>query len=146
MNDIHECPACGVNGDDNYVTTYKDRIIFHHYDKVFVPNLRLDQCTACKTEGDFTGENTAKIATALQKSDHLFIARASKALADKGYTPVDIERVLGIRPFGTIRDLGWEHPLALAILRMVYTFPWLLEVGSRGFSRFKDTVRLEEVP
>lgn len=131
------CPACGSvdieanDGQDKISVPYGPEV---EYTKT------IHRCHACGTVGDFTGDNDAKIKFAQAKSQgesaKFMIEQLTTSPDDRpALTPSYIERALRIQSGSTkLWKMGMISDVALALLRIIHTFPWLLQVSDADFN------------
>jgi hypothetical protein len=115
---MNSCPACG--SEDLYRQT-SAREIRAPYGPTIKCTVIEAQCCVCKES--FTTDDTP-LQAAKKRSEQESVATMLASLATEGYTPVAIERILGI-PFGILSKKPVDSQ-TLALLRMVTTYPWML--------------------
>jgi len=93
-------------------------------------------CATCGESGDFTGENDAIVEAAMKKSIDESVVKMFDGLAAMGISLAYFERALRLPARTTARwKVGGLSAAPLALLRAVWTFPWLLNVAVSGFDR-----------
>ena len=138
-NDSLICPICGSS---DIHQSSRSRIVSIPYckDINFEENYYL--CNECFAEGDFPKKNDEKFEE-LQKGALIdSIHNILDSLSKLGVSNSQIERSLCLPPRTISRwKSGTFSDAALALLRIVATFPWILEVANRGFDRrFADSL------
>lgn len=130
------CPACGST---EIVAKAESRCISVPYGPEVEYACTIYTCSACGSQGDFTGENDAKIQKAKIDSEiasaNFMLDQLTKGIGDRpGLTPTYIERALRNK-IGTVKlwRLGLISDTALSLLRIIHTFPWLLQVSDADF-------------
>jgi ribosomal protein L20A (L18A) len=132
------CPACGSadieanDGQDTISVPYGPAVAY---------TKTIHHCHACRTVGDFTGDNDAKIKFAQAKSQgesaKFMIEQltTSPNVYQPVLTPSYVERALRVQSGSTkLWKMGMISDTALSLLRIVYTFPWLLQVSDASFN------------
>lgn len=127
-----ECPACGSSA------TVKDIV----HSLIPVPYTEpanysevIYTCLTCGEQGDFTGENDKAITEALNKSAAASVVVMLDHLASQGIIQPGFERCLRLSMGTTKRWKEGEYTASdLALLRIVRTFPWILEVADNNFN------------
>jgi hypothetical protein len=130
------CPACG---SDAISTSYVDSSILVPYGPTATFVETVYTCGTCGVSADFTGENDGVIKAALEKSGSASVVSMLDFLAARGITQAGFERRLRL-PIGTTErwKTGELSAPALALLRLVRTFPWLLEVADANFEYVEE--------
>jgi hypothetical protein len=128
-----KCPSCG---SDQVDPTYKAEEFRVPYGPSVEATLRVDKCLTCESVGDFENLNDARILQAIADSTRASIPVMVDILKGNGYTLVYCERALRI-PFGSFKkwleEPGSMDPGAVVMLRMVATYPWLLQAADDNF-------------
>lgn len=127
------CPACGST---DIVTSERTR----QFSVPFGPLVSVPQtnnvCSVCGEEGDFAGANDTRITLARHDSAKESVPKMLATLAASGITMAYIERALELPVRTVARWKSGDFSAApLALLRIIATFPWMLEVAERGFKR-----------
>ena len=128
-----ECPVCGSTNTQKRTSSSSVQVLYGpSVTYVTIEN----QCRDCGEEGDFDAENDNQIEHALESSKKASVTPMLNALAAQGISNAYLERALGL-PTRTVAR--WKNgelsSSALALLRIVRTFPWILEVADNGFSQ-----------
>lgn len=127
------CPVCGF---DQVTDLPLIRDFSVPYGPTVEVTLNNNRCPNCLEEGDFEGRNDPLIERALAESTQKSIQVMVDMIVGYGYTIISCERALRL-PFGTIQkwldkpDL--VDPGAVVMLRMVTTYPWLLQAADNNF-------------
>lgn len=137
MNDQKQiCPFCGANEFERKEQEQEEKMALCHfyYQKV------VDVCLKCGEEFDFSGENDERFLQAYEKTKKASLKQMMKELEEQKFSMAYIERALELsqRTLSQWKSNG-TSAAGMALLRMIYTFPWLLKVADRkydkGFSR-----------
>ncbi|MGI5864355.1 MAG: YgiT-type zinc finger protein [Myxococcales bacterium] len=130
-----QCPACGSH---EVVTSKTSQTYTPPYGETTVVCVRLDECQTCGESGDFAGTNSQIVREAMEKADRESIGAILDSLAEAGVSAAYIERALSL-PARTVArwKAGGSSASGLALLRLVRTFPWLLEVAAAGYAERK---------
>ena len=127
------CPVCGSS--DVETGTEKRTLTVPYGPSVTVSEV-VHSCRACGTRADFTDANRGVVRAALAKAEAESALQMLSDLAEQGVTSAYLERALRLPPRTTNRWKDGELSAgALALLRMVRTYPWLLQVADADFSR-----------
>ena len=127
------CPVCGFDQVDE---GYRSQTFSVPYGPSIETTLSNNRCSNCTEEWDSNDMNTPRIERALAESTQKSIPVMVDALIGYGYTLVYCERALRL-PFGTFQkwldkpDL--VDPGSVVMLRMVATYPWLLQAADDNF-------------
>jgi hypothetical protein len=136
------CPACGSDSIQITKTKHALPIVYGSpavYDEV------LEQCLVCGESGDFSGENDELVEAALEIAKKQSVIDMLDALSHKGIKMSYIERTLELPSRTIARWKGGELSAAtLALLRIIRTFPWILEVADSRFDQSVAKYRLVE--
>lgn len=128
-----KCPSCG---SDQVDLAYKPEKFEVPYGPSVEAALRVDECLTCDFKGDIDGVNDARITQAIADSTKASIPAMIAILEGNGYALVYCERALRI-PFGSFKkwreDPGSMDPAAVVMLRMIATYPWLLQAADDNF-------------
>ena len=125
------CPWCG---SDKVVTeTQPERFAVPHGPSVEIQAVT-DTCAQCGESGDFGGVNDSAITRARENSIKASVPLMLEQLARSNCTMAYIERSLSL-PTRTLARWKIEgtSAAAVALLRMITTFPWLLDVADNGY-------------
>ena len=93
-------------------------------------------CKSCGAEGDFGKENDVAFDIAKKAALADSINRILDGLSRSGISNAHLERALSLPPRTVARwKSGTHSDAAIALLRIVATFPWIAEVAMMGFYR-----------
>jgi DNA-binding transcriptional regulator YiaG len=128
-----QCPACGS-------FKVSSRKVKRKYFAPLGPPIACevfeDTCEECTESGDFRGRNDARIERAIKESTYRTMPHLMEKILSSGVTEVYFERVLGL-PFGTVKRWKEKYwgttPAEAALLRLISTHVWLLDVADRGY-------------
>jgi hypothetical protein len=94
-----------------------------------------DSCLQCGEVGDFLKQNDAAIGAAEEQSVVASIEPILHSLTQAGCSMAYMERALMLPPRTMARwKEGKSSAAGMALLRMVATYPWLLEVADEKFA------------
>lgn len=134
------CPACGST---QVTTTTESRSLTVPFAKKTTFTTIVHTCKNCRESGDFTGDNETKIAEAEQIASREAIENILTALKHKNRTLAYIERALRL-PQRTINR--WKNgecsSAVAALLRVIGTYPWVIEVADNDFAEPFATQKL----
>jgi len=134
------CPACG---SDSIETTKKKHMIPIVYGNPAVFDEVLEKCLVCEESGDFTGANDELIDKAIEVAKKQSVIDMLDALSQNGIKMAYMERALELPTRTIARWKGGEVSAAtLALLRIIRTFPWILEVADAHFDLSVANYRL----
>jgi hypothetical protein len=128
-----KCPVCrGVD-----IETASE---LREYPLAFGEAARLDlvvnRCRSCGEIGDFLAVNDEPIENALAAAEGRLAAKNIEYLADQGYTMASCERALSLAPRTMMRwKSGQISDAAGVLLKVLRTFPWIVNVARANFSR-----------
>lgn len=133
------CPACGY-----------DRLIPHKkrsFDTLTLgPSFSFEEvnyeCESCHEEGDFSGETEKNYLEAEKEAQTKFLEDNLEILQDKGVGLAAFERIFEL-PARTLTR--WKNgdfsAVVLAFIRIIITYPWIIEVAEHKFeSRYAKLV------
>lgn len=127
------CPACGSAKVERRETR---EAIPVPYGPVAAFEAVTYVCETCGTEGDFGAENTASAGAAIKKSDAIAAEGILRWLSERGVSAAHFERALRLPMRTSARWKSGEVSAAgLALLRLVRTYPWLLQVADASFEQ-----------
>jgi hypothetical protein len=125
------CPVC----DSKNVEVIKEQKQIH---MPWAPASSYDSieylCRDCGERGDFTGENDQLKSKALEVAKQSSLTMMLDYLSTHSVTMAYVERALELpqRTLARWRQ-GEGSAAAIALMRMVCTFPWLLKVADAGY-------------
>jgi len=127
--DLITCPACGSDSLRKISKEYK---VSEPYAQQKTMDLVAYHCDSCGSEGDFSGEADKVIETAIEESKLESIQSIIESFHSRGISMASLERALEL-PQRTLTkwNSGRVKPTnsAVALLRMIRTFPWLVDVA-----------------
>jgi len=127
-----ECPACGSTNTKKRMSTCSVAV---PYGPPATYSTAENHCLDCGEDGDFDAQGDNEIEKALDSSKKASIAPMLDFLSEQGVSNAYFERALGL-PARTVAR--WKNgelsASSLALLRIVRTFPWVLEVADEGFT------------
>ena len=132
MND-KKCPICGIGELEIIPDEIK---LSDTFGGELILTVNIYKCTTCESEGDFFNKNEKIIASAYEDLNNKAVHSILESLRTDKIKMAGIERALGL-PQRTITK--WKNNVskpsasALAMLKFIRTFPWLLEVADNGF-------------
>ena len=126
------CPICESSGVE--VSKHK-RVYSLPYASPFSIDFEEDHCPTCGESGDFYKRNDGEFEKAEKAARLESINNMLEDLGRHGITMAYIERVLDL-PKRTIArwKSGSDSATGVALLRMVRTCPWMLEIAKNRFS------------
>lgn len=132
-----ECPNCG-SCEISIEQKVKQVTVPFHAPVAYKATQHL--CKACNESGDFTGENDSVIMKIREEAIKESVLEMLSDLAARGIKMTYIERALRL-PSKTINrwKTGDTSAAAVALLRIVRTLPWVLDVADHGYH--PDAVR-----
>jgi transcriptional regulator with XRE-family HTH domain len=128
-----KCPVCG---GANIETTIERREFPLAFGEAARLDVEVNRCRACGEMGDFLAVNDQSIEDALAAAEGRLAAKNIEALASQGFTMASCERALGLAPRTMMRwKSGKLSDAAGVLLKILRTFPWILNVARANFSR-----------
>ena len=126
------CPVCG---SDSVRTDTLERAYTLPYASAFVVPFVTNTCQACEESGDFLKLNDGTYEIAEKEAITASVGKILDDLAEQGVTMAYIERVLEL-PKRTIDRWknGSDSATGIALLRLVRTCPWLLDIAKESYS------------
>ena len=135
-----ECPACGSQ-DIREEQVSESMPIPYGSTASFTTTQHT--CNVCGESGDFSGVNSSIINDAIRKSSAESAAAMLEYLAQSGISSAYFERAMRLPMRTTSRWKSGElSAAALALLRSVRTYPWLLEVADANFTPIVASTKL----
>lgn len=136
------CPACG---SDSVKTTINKHMLPITYGDPAEFNEVLDECLVCGESGDFTGINDDQIDKAIEVAKKQSVIYMLDDLSHKNIKMSYMERALELPARTIARWKGGElSATTLALLRIIRTYPWILEVADAHFHETVASSRLVE--
>lgn len=134
------CPSCGDNEIQQILEEYSCSVPFGPTVQRKVKHWK---CESCGYEGDLNNEGEEARIALLQESKTRSVAMMLDALVQRGITNAYFERSLGLPVRSVARwKKGEFTSSALALLRLVSTYPWLLDVANKDYSKQEANERL----
>jgi len=97
---------------------------------------KIYHCLVCDESGDFSGENDTIVESALEIAKKQSVVSMLDALCDGGIKMTYLERSLELPPKTVARwKNGGCSAASIALLRIIRTFPWLLEVADANYDK-----------
>jgi hypothetical protein len=132
MNTKIICPACGSDNVERSENMVIGKLTLG-------PEFKFKEvackCHDCETEGDFLNETEPYYLKAEKEAQNILIKQLIDGLKESDISMVFFERVFEL-PFRTLTrwKSGDFSAAALALLRVIKTYPWISEVAQEGFS------------
>jgi len=136
------CPVCG---SDALTTSIKKHALTVIYGKPAEYNEVVDTCSVCEESGDFSDLNDATINQIMKAAKKESATNMLDYLSNHNIKMSYMERSLEL-PARTLARWKAEDCSAagLALLRIIRTYPWILEVADDRFSQPTASSRLVE--
>lgn len=133
MNDKKQlCPFCGSNVFERkeYAQEEKMALCQFSYQKI------VDVCSKCGEEFDFSGENDRRFLQAYEKAKKASLSQMLKEFEAQKLSMAYIERALELsqRTLSQWKTQG-TSAIGMALMRIIYTFPWLLKVADNKYDK-----------
>jgi hypothetical protein len=126
------CPVCGSS--DVAVATSQRSISAPLGPSVYA-QLETDTCSSCGEQGDFERHNDEAIRAAEHQSAVASVTHLLEGLSHRGCSMAYMERALSLPTRTVTRWKAGEVGAApMALLRIVATYPWMLEVADARFA------------
>ncbi|QWV97453.1 hypothetical protein KP005_19295 [Geomonas nitrogeniifigens] len=126
-----ECPFCGSSDISSDEQEKRLALPLH---KPVPYKITVHRCNNCEEVGDFTGENDRIIAKVKEAVTKDSVLQLLHELSERGIKMTIIERSLGLPPKTINRwKTGESSAAAIALLRIVRTLPWVLEVAAEKY-------------
>ncbi|MGD0679745.1 MAG: hypothetical protein ABSC94_30540 [Polyangiaceae bacterium] len=125
------CPWCGSS---DFSTEKQRDYLGVPYGPTVTFMTVTNTCARCHEAGDFANVNDAALSEAREQAVKASVPLMLEQLGNNGSSMAYIERSLGL-PARTLARWKADGTSAgpVALLRMVTTFPWLLEVADNGY-------------
>lgn len=139
MSDSIFCPACGSEDITESVSTEFRQLTLGPEFEVQSSNF---QCNVCGEEGDFALKNDALVSSAMKEAQKVFVKHTLTEF-DTVIPLVRIERALEL-PFRTLNrwKSGDFSSASIALLRILKTYPWIIDVADHKFSKASASMNL----
>lgn len=133
MNKIY-CPVCGSDDLKKEASKEVERVVFgpiFNYEKVIYT------CNSCGEKGDFAQVNDAKFLEARKHSIDTSIKSVIETLSEENEISMAyFERAFELPMRTLTRWKGGDYSAtAIALLRVVKTYPWITEVAAHKFEQ-----------
>jgi DNA-binding transcriptional regulator YiaG len=134
---VYQNQVCPVCGSSHVRIEEEERLIFEPYGGQKAIRLQVCVCMDCGADGDFLNQNDTSILAAQNYLKANAVSQIVNYLNDTGYSSAAMERAFGL-PARTIAKWKRESDScpsasAVALLRIVRTFPWLISVADAKF-------------
>ena len=131
--DTLKCPVCGSTDVDSEREPGEFELGFGESAKL---DVIVNKCRVCQESGDFLAANDGPIEAAIAAAEDRLVGKNIDSLAAYGHTMASCERALGLAPRTMARwKSGHISDSAKVLLKILRTFPWILEVARSQFSR-----------
>ena len=125
------CPACGSKKTTRFVKEGSDRLTLgeeFYFDDIYY------KCDLCGEEGDFLAEADENYLNSQKKAQIALVKKILGDLNETGIAMAMFERVFEL-PARTLTrwKAGDFSSSAIAILRIIATYPWILQVAEHRF-------------
>ena len=131
MADTLNCPVCG---SADIATSTDEQVLKLPFGQPTTYHLTKQECRNCGEVGDFCGQNDELYLTAENQAITGEINSILHSLGELNVSNAYFERALGLpqRTVSRWKSGKCSHS-AVALLRMVRTYPWLLKVADAGY-------------
>lgn len=131
MNKQIICPACGSEQIERLEKQSFGQLTMG---PAFTFNEIIYKCSSCDEEGDFFAESDKSYLAAQKDAEANLVKQTLDDLNSQGITMAYIERVLEL-PARTLTrwKTGDFSSSAIALLRIIKTYPWIIEVAEHKF-------------
>lgn len=139
MSNTIMCPACGATDVIESISTEFKQLTLGPDFEVKFSNYH---CNVCGEEGDFSLANDSVVASATKEAQKVFVKNTLNEF-DSKIPLVRIERALEL-PFRTLNrwKSGDFSASSLALLRILKTYPWIIDVADNRFNKRSASVSL----
>ncbi len=126
------CPSCG---SENVKSTVEQKAVTVPFAPKQSYDARIDHCGECGMSGDFFKANEGAVAHALNEARRLSAISMMNGLVEKNHLGMAyMERVLDLPARTMMRwKMGDCSAGALALLRIISTYPWTLDVADAQY-------------
>jgi hypothetical protein len=126
-----QCPACG---SESVTTSHRETVIPIPFGEPARFEESINACAECGMEGDFAGQNETVAAEAMKRAASDSARAIIDQLSSRGVSMAHFERALRLPQRTLARwKTGEVSHHAVALLRLIRTFPWLLAVADESF-------------
>ncbi|MDD5275562.1 MAG: hypothetical protein PHR16_05725 [Methylovulum sp.] len=136
------CPACGSDSINTSEIHNRIHIAYGDNDEYIEV---VDHCLSCGEEGDFSDVNNTEINRVLNQAKRHSVCNIIDFLQDQNVKTAYLERALEL-PARTVNRWKTKEPSAsgLALLRIIRTYPWILEVADADYDETVSRSKLLE--
>ena len=132
-NNIVTCPACSSSD----VTRHENE---NFGQLTLGPEFSFNEiyyhCNTCNEEGDFLAETDKSYLTAQKDAQANHMKKILEDMNDAGISMAMLERVFELPARTLTRWKGGDFSAsALALIRIIITYPWIIEVAENRFER-----------
>lgn len=132
MSEIH-CPNCGSNDVKSLTEVNKGQLTLG---PEFDYQITIHECNSCGEKGDFTDEGDARYLASLKEAQKALQKSLIEDLGEMGFTMAYIERALELPQRTLARWKNGDLSAAnLALLRVLRTMPWIVDVADHNFNQ-----------
>lgn len=133
MSSVLKCPFCGSDDIKIKKTVQEEKLPL---DQEFSYEKVTHVCNQCGESGEFSDENDKAYLEAREVAIKYSLESILSNFSEKGFSLVYIERALDLshRTLSRWKSQGISAS-GLALMRMIHTFPWLLEVADKDYDR-----------
>lgn len=125
------CPSCG---SDQLETITKKHSMPIVYGSAAEWNETIQHCLVCDESGDFSGDNDAIVNSAIELAKKQSISTMLDSLTEAGIKMAYMERALELAPRTIARwKTGGASAASIALLRIICTYPWIVDVADANF-------------
>lgn len=127
------CPVCD---SQNFEVIKSENINKIPFGNAFTSEVSSYTCNDCGMVGDFANKNDELYLAAKEKAVTESVCLILDRLSDEGKSNAYIERSLGLPPRTLSRwKSGGHSETAIVLLRILATFPWIVEVAKNNYSK-----------
>lgn len=134
MNNIKDfnCPVC--DGNDFEIIEEVEEIDIPFSDDNQIKLIKL-KCNECETITEYSKLFDEDYNKAIEKYKKISVENMLESLSNKGYNLAAIERALELpqRTISRWKNTGELSSTGLALLRIISTYPWILNVAQNKF-------------
>ena len=126
------CPSCGSEKVEVFISKHLLPIV---YGEPAEWEEKTQHCQICGENGDFANENDPAIESAIEFAKKQSVNSMLDGLSELGIKMTYLERALEL-PARTVARWknGGSSAASIALLRVIRTFPWILEVADANFA------------
>lgn len=136
MNKLSKKISCPICGSQNIDTSTIEEGHSLPFGVNFSINISNNVCKECGAEGDFEKKNDSVFEEAQKKALTESVILILENLSQSGFTNAQIERTLSLPPRTLARwKSGAYSDAAITLLRIVATYPWIMDVARNEFNK-----------